>query len=226
VVDISSKVLKEIQLHFDRINKDCLSIKKDPKIPYKVKSIKLSHVAYEDFLTLCKQRKSVRWFLNKRIDPAIISKAADAARFAPSACNRQAFRLEVVDDPEFLRIVSKLPWGTQSFADNIPLMVFLIGDLSAYFDERDRHLIYLDSALFAMSFMISLETLGLSSCPLNWPDIDQYELELEKVFSLRKYERCTMAMAIGYPDPNGLVLSSQKKSVSQFISYNNVHTSR
>lgn len=183
--------------------------------PYESSSRVQSTVNYDDFLALCRQRHSIRWYENKEVPIDEIKKAIAAGLTAPSACNRQPFRFIVVKDKEKLAKTIRLPMGTDTFADNIKLMVILIGDLSAYFDERDRHLIYIDASLAAMNFMMALETLGLSSCPINWPDIEEREKMIEKEFDINPNEKGIMFFSVGYPLGRGGVPFSAKKSIEQ-----------
>ena len=129
---------------------------------------------------------------------------------APSSCNRQAFRFRFFEDPDAIQRVARLAPGTGGFAHNIPMLAVILGDLSAYHGERDRHGIYIDASLASMSFMLALETLGLSSCALNWPDVAWRERKMARVLALRPHERVIMLMAIGHADPDGLVAYSHK----------------
>ena len=52
------------------------------------------------------------------------------------------------------------------------MIIVIVGELDAYEYDRDRHLIYIDGSLAAMTFMLALETLGLSSCPINWSGVE------------------------------------------------------
>ena len=152
------------------------------------------------------------------MDPdLLVKKAITAGLTAPSACNRQPFRFIIVNSKEKLAKTVNLPMGSDTFAHNIKLMAILIGDLSAYFDERDRHLIYIDASLAAMNFMMALETLGLSSCPINWPDIEERELNIAKEFNLQPNEKGIMFFSIGYALDKGGVPFSAKKNVEQVI---------
>ena len=110
--------------------------------------------------------------------------------------------------------------GIRGYEHNIPVLIVVIGNLAAYFDERDRHIIYIDASLANMSLMLAFETLGLSSCSINWPDIEQLEIKMEKMLHLKKYERPIMCLAVGYPDPDGKVAFSEKRSLDQLRSYN------
>ena len=86
--------------------------------------------------------------------------------------------------------------GTSGYSYNIPSIVVVVGDLSSYFSERDRHVIYIDASLAAMTFMLTLETMGLSSCPINWPDIEKLERKMKKKLSLKSYERPVMLISV------------------------------
>lgn len=178
-------------------------------------------VSYEQMLILAKQRRSVRWYESKTVPRELIDKAISVANLSPSACNRQPFEFKIFDDPELLQKVAAIPMGTVGFSDNFPMIIVVVGTLDAYFHERDRHVIYIDGSLASMSFMFALETLGLSSCPINWPDIEHLEGKMQKLLQLEDYERPIMLMSVGYPDKKGMVPFSEKKNLDNIRNYNN-----
>jgi nitroreductase len=188
-------------------------------IPYPAATRPANAVAYDDFLLLCRRRRSVRWFQDRPVPRELIDRAVDAARLAPSACNRQPFQFVVETRPEEAAKIGAIPMGTQGFSDNFPAIAVLVGDLSAYFDERDRHLIYIDGALAAMQFMLACETLGLSTCPINWPDIEDREKRMDAALWLQTHERPIMLIALGYANPDGGVPFSGKRSVEHLRRY-------
>jgi nitroreductase len=176
--------------------------------------------SYEDLQQLAHRRRSVRWFKPEAVSREAIDQAIRIASEAPSACNRQPFHYRIYDDPDLIQQVANIPMGTRGFAENIPCICVLTGDLSAYFDERDRHNIYVDASLSAMLFMLALETLNLASCPLNWPDIEKKESEMSACLGLPAYERPVFLIAIGKPDPTREVASSPKNQIDHLRSYN------
>jgi len=183
--------------------------------PY-VRDLKRSApVRYEDMLELAKRRRSVRWFQPRPVPRELILKATEVASLSPSACNRQPFEFRVFDDPESVKQVAEIPMGTRGWVHNIPTFVVIVGSLSAFFSERDRHLIYTDGCLAAMSFLLALETLGLSTCCVNWPDIAEREQRMAEVLGLAPDERPVMCIAVGFPDAGGLVPFSQKRAADQ-----------
>lgn len=176
-------------------------------------------ISYPEFLTLCQQRCSTRTFLAKPVEPSVLELAVNAAAQAPSACNRQPFRYVAALAEPMLGQLASLPMGTVGYASNIPAILAVVGDLSAYPFERDRHVIYIDASLANMQLMLALETMGLASCSINWPDIENYEQKIATLLKLRPFERVVMLIAVGYPDPNGLIPHSEKKSAAELIQY-------
>ncbi|KQQ95825.1 NADH dehydrogenase [Leifsonia sp. Leaf325] len=188
--------------------------------PYARSSSPVSEVSYDDLLTLSHQRRSVRWFEQKAVPRDLIDKAFMVARQAPTACNRMPYEFRVFDDPAMVRTVASLPFGAAGYSENIPTIIVVVGKLDSYFSPRDRHAIYVDAALASMSFMFALETLGLSSSVINWPDFEPLEAKMQKTLKLGLSDRVVMLIAIGYADPDGIVAYSNKKELDTFRSYN------
>lgn len=188
--------------------------------PYAQGTIASSGVTYEQFLALTKQRRSIRWFLDKPVDRDLIDLAMTAARQAPSACNRLPYEFLVFDEPEQVAKVAAIPFGAAGYAHQIPTLVVVKGRFDSYFSPRDRHVPYIDASLAAMSFMFALETLGLSSSVINWPDFEPLERKMAKTVSLAPHERVIMLIAVGHADPTALVAHSQKKSLRVLRHFN------
>jgi len=221
--------------YFDSVGSDPLiskakktffTLEKEERIPQSIPYLRGEQpqpVSYDDLQLLACQRKSTRVFLNKRVPRDLIDKALKIATMSPSSCNRQPTHYRIYDEPELCGEIAHLPLGTIGFAENIPVICALTGDLSAYFYERDRHSIYVDGSLSAMLFMLALETVGLASCPLNWAEIDKLDRKFENKIGIPKHERAIMFIAIGYPDPKSLVAFSEKKDLDLLRSYNRLN---
>ena len=65
------------------------------------------HVEYDDLLQFLKQRRSIRWFKNKKIDKETFDKLFEGAYYSPSAQNEQDVEFVVLDDKldEFMSLV-------------------------------------------------------------------------------------------------------------------------
>lgn len=207
-----------IKQAFDRFS-DGVATGPSNKVPYPHKDKPVSDISPDQLKTLFLRRRSTRWFKTQTVESEKLDHAIELALLAPSACNRQPFEFIISQDKAQAVALGELAVGTSGFCDNIPQMIAVVGDLSAYEGERDRHLIYIDSSLATMQLMLGLEVLGLSSCPLNWPEIPWREQAIAKLLKLPAHKRVIMLLAVGYADDEGMIPYSQKKSVEHSRSY-------
>ncbi len=216
----SHKIIDEERSRFNSIISSSSSSGIKKSIPYYRHESNKPQISFDDFYQLTKYRRSVRWFLDRKVPHDIVDKAISAANQSPSACNRQPFEYRIIDDPKLLETVVNIPMGIKGYQHNVPMLIVVVGNLDAYFDERDRHVIYVDASLANMTLMFALETLGLSSCSINWPDIEHLEKRMESVLNLEKHQRPIMCIAVGYPDPDGMVAFSEKRDLNLIRRYN------
>ena len=186
-------------------------------IPYLFDELPVTDIQYDELNKLFIKRRSVRWYQDKGVPMKMIEKAVNIATLAPSACNRQPYSFYVSKTKSKAVELAKCAGGTQGWSENIPCTIVVVGDLSAYPGERDRHLIYIDASLAAMQLMLALETLGLSTCAINWPDVKMAEQKMEELLGLKLYERPIMLLSVGYGKENGSIPYSQKKSAQVLI---------
>ncbi len=189
-------------------------------VPYPHSQLPECPVSYEELMVLFRRRRSVRWYQDKPVSNELLEQAVRAAALAPSACNRQPFRFYVSNGKEKAARVAKCAGGTAGFHDNLPCVIAVVGDLGCYPEARDRHVVYIDGSLAAMQLMLALESLGLSSCSINWPDVEERERQLAKILGLAYQERTVMLLAVGYADPTGGIPYSDKKTETDLIVYN------
>ena len=185
--------------------------------PYKLSDRKNNPVDYEQLKMLCLYRKSVRSFLAIQVEIEKLEQAIKIASLAPSACNRQPFKYFVMRKPEVAREVAKLAMGTSGFVNEINCLIAVVGDLSCFDMPYDRHLIYIDSSLSTMQLLLAFETLGLSSCVLNWPDISKKDKIISSKLNLKNYEKVVFLIAVGYANPEALTPFSCKKNVLELL---------
>jgi nitroreductase len=167
--------------------------------------------SYDQLLSLSEYRRSVRWFNQKKVDRKVIDKALLVARQSPTACNRMPYEFRIFDEPELVKKIANTPFGTGGYADNIPVIGVVVGKLDSYFSARDRHAIYVDSSLATMGFVYALESQGVSTCLINWPDFEPLESKMQKLLGLSIHERPIMLIAIGYADEDPVPRSTKKE---------------
>src|SRR5690606_8912474 len=184
------------------------------KIPHPKERV--SDISYESLELLAQQRRSVRWSEQKPVERELIDKALLVARQAPTACNRIPYEFRVFDDPTLARAIAAIPFGAAGYGENVPAIAVVVGKLESYFSPRDRHAIYVDSSLASMQFILALETLGLSSSVINWPDFEPLEAKMQRRLSLDTSDRVIMLIGFGYAHEEGLVPYSAKKDLDTF----------
>ena len=178
-----------------------------------------SPVVPADLLALARNRRSVRWFDPRPVPREIVDRAVEVGMEAPTACNRQPYRYLVFDEAEKVQRVAAVPMGTRGYAHQLTGIIVVVGDMSAFFDARDRHLIYIDGCLASMGLLLGLESEGVSSCVINWPDMPEKETEMRRLLGLGEHEKVIMLIAYGYADPDGLVPFSAKGELDHVRSY-------
>lgn len=173
---------------------------------------------YARFSTLARSRKSVRSFVPGSVPSGdVIKNAVRLAVLAPSSCNRQPYRFVVLTDSAMVKEVARMAGGARSFADGIPALAVVIGSTAVSPSPGDRHLMYIDGSLAAMSFMLALESQGCASCPINWPDQKKADRALRKYLPILEYERPIMLIAMGIAQDNSMVACSVRKEVEELL---------
>lgn len=153
-----------------------------------------------EFLSLAKQRCSVRSYKNIAVEEEKLNKILEAGRVAPTAANMQAHRLLVIQSKEGLIKLSK---GVNFHG--APLAILVCGDHTNVFirpfDKKD--MIDVDAAIVADHMVLEAEDLGLSTCWLTYfePDV------IRKEFNIPNNLEPVAIIAIGY--------ASNKKASSE-----------
>ncbi len=146
-----------------------------------------------EFLTLAKQRCSVRKYKQNAIEKEKLDKILEAARVAPTAANQQSHRLLVVNSKDGLQ---KLAKGVNYHG--APLVIIVCGDHSNVFvrpfDKKD--MVMVDATIVADHIVLEAEDLGLSSCWLTYfePAI------IRKEFNIPENFEPVAIIALGYAD--------------------------
>lgn len=155
-------------------------------------------------LEIIKKRRSIRKFLNKPIEEEKVAKIIEAARYAPSATNKQPWRFVVITNKELIsKIVENCLGFINRFAKSAPCLVIgcyekqqsIIKQLANKIIGVDFGLVDVSIALEHM--VLEAEELELSSCWIGWFNegkLKQLIKEIGKSWSI------IAVLAIGYHD--------------------------
>jgi nitroreductase len=175
--------------------------------------------AIEDFLELVRARYSCRDYSCREVEKEKIELCLEAARLAPSACNKQPWRFKVVDDEALVRRLSDealLPGLPMPWLDSAPVIVALCAEtsvvthrLAPLLSKIDYRLI--DIGISGEHFALAAAAQGLATCWIGWFS----EKRVKRVLGLKRGMRVVSLMSLGYPAESGG--SPEKKALDEIV---------
>lgn len=180
-----------------------------------VKEFELSNITPDIFETFMKSRTSVRNFKNIEVENSIIIKAVEIAKYVPSVCNRQGWKVHIYKGEQKDKLLM-LQNGNVGFRESIKNIAIITGDIR-YFSSNERNQIGIDSGIFSLSFIQSLYSLGIASCALNTCVSVKTERKMKRLGSIPNNEKLIMYLALGYPKDNCMVAKSQRRASESFV---------
>lgn len=182
-----------------------------------LKPLGTRHIDSSMLLQAMRSRSSVRRFSEQAVPRELILEAVDSAKHAPSVCNRQGWKLHIYEQDD-KRDMLKLQFGNAGFSDSIKTLGVITGDLR-YFSHNERSQVGIDSGMFAMSLMLALQGLGLSTCPLNTCVSFRGENKIKRKGDIPTYEKVIMYLAIGYAADDCQVTKSMRRGSDSFVTF-------
>lgn len=174
-----------------------------------------------NFTNFIKSRKSIRDFDTGDVDLDVIKSAIIDAMEAPSACNRQGWRVRLFEKEEKDLILSYQN-GNRGFNNSIN-KVLLVTGVSTFYSYTERNGMLIDGALFAMTLILSLHSKKIGTCPLNTSYTLKDELKLRKAINLSITEEPIMMIAIGNLKSEFKVAKSPRVNIDSVLIPNGVN---
>jgi len=176
----------------------------------------------KDFMWILKSRRSIRIFSNEKVGREIIEPLVEAAKWAPTACNRQGLRFLFVMDDALKKMVSSTIPGGHQFAHNAPVILLVLADKRDYRYPDERFTPYQDAAAAIQNLLLMAEHLGIGAC---WCTYTSYssvrrEREIRKLLHIPTHMLICGAVPLGWPGQIMCVIprdeNSQIYSIDQF----------
>ncbi len=114
-----------------------------------------------EFLELAKQRYSCRKFSDKKVEKELVDKIIEASIVAPTAVNKQPFKIWVMESEEAkenIRQVTKYTFGAETF-----LVVGYKEDEAWVRKYDNRNFADVDASIVATHIMMEIDDLGLAT---------------------------------------------------------------
>lgn len=178
---------------------------------------KIDAIEFDNFLSLMTARRSTRDFDGRPVDFLLIEKAVSVAQLSPSACNRQPWHLHFYEDKESIKSMLALQNGNLGFGQTVPLLAVVTTNLATFFNASERIEPALDGGLFLMSFILALQSLGLSTCCLNWCVFPEADLHAHKLGHIPSAEKILTFLAIGWARDSAVVPLSARRPIADVI---------
>ena len=165
-----------------------------------------------------KNRHSVREFDTSPIDDKLLLEAIDLARYCPSACNRQGFRVHIVSK-EKMSVFDGWFDGIGGFANEIQKMVLVTGKISAYrVNEEFQYIV--SASVFAGYLTMTLEAKNIGCCFVQRPVLHSRQWDkVSSELNIDKDEQVICALGIGNLLEEYKVPISHRINLEQIVSY-------
>ena len=162
-----------------------------------------SGIGIDLFLDILRQRNSCRSYLGKEVEEYKIENCLEAARLAPSACNKQPWRFKIVrDEAEKADICENglLPGIPMPWLAEVPVIVVLCVEKSLITHTLAPLLSgikyqLLDIGIAGEHFVLSAAVQGLGTCWIGWFK----EKRIRTTLSLPRNLKIISLISLGYP---------------------------
>jgi nitroreductase len=159
-------------------------------------------------------RRSIRAFRSDDVSKEIVEKLLNAARWAPSAGNRQPWEFIVVRKPETKSALAKAALD-QGSIEEAPVVIVVCANenrSAERYGDRGRTLYCLqDTAAAIQNILLTAYSLGLGTC---WIGAFQEE-EARRILKVPEGVRPVAIVPVGFPAENPLARS--RRTVNEVV---------
>lgn len=183
-------------------------------IPCTAESYFVEDVDFEKFSF---SRRSLRHYSNDKVDIDRVIDAIRIAQNAPSACNRQATRVKIIQLKEAKEYVLSIQNGTRGFGHLADKILLVSTDMSNW-APVDRNSAFLDAGIFTMNLLYALHYKHIAACPLNADMGSKLVKEIHKRLNIPMSEIPVCFITIGNASKEFLVANSQRIDIENVYS--------
>lgn len=142
------------------------------------------------------ERRSIREYNGKTIEPEKLTRILEAARLAPTARNQQDWKLILVKNPGIKEKLVDLASPQQQFLKGAPILIAACAMNPAYVMRCGHPAYLIDLAIVLEHIALQAVREGLGTCWIGSFD----ELKAKKVLNMPENFRIVELMSLGYPD--------------------------
>ena len=179
------------------------------------------HVQGADLAPFFSSRHSVRQFdLARKVEPGLIVEAVRRAlEVAPSVCNRQGGRAYMLTSRAAKAAALQHQNGNAGWGHEAAVVLVLTAAQESYVQgEKERYQGFVDGGMWAMAVLMSLHSVGLASCALNWAVDMRTDRSMRRSVGIPESDSILMLVAVGhYPQLPFRVAASPRKPLADVL---------
>ncbi len=160
-----------------------------------------------------KERRSIRNYLDKEIPEKVLGKILEAVRMAPSAGNRQPWKLILVKDKRLKQQVM-LAAGRQSFVEQASVVVVGCALNVDHIMPNGEYSYPIDLAIALDHLSLQAVKEGLGTCWIG--DFEQNRMK--NILQIPEKVKIVSLMTLGYPAE--ILPKKDRKQLEELISFN------
>ena len=165
-----------------------------------------------EFMSLIQHRYSVREYKPDPIDPMVLQQALEAARLAPTAANRQPFRLIVIHTANMREELNRI--YARDWFVNAPIVICACGIPEQGWVRADgKSYIDVDIAIVMDHLSLAAADLGLGTCWIASFDVRA----VSEILNIPENVEPLIFMTVGYPADE--IGEKERKPLSELINY-------
>lgn len=155
-----------------------------------------------DIFKVIKERRSIRAYKSELVSDEKLKRVLEAARLAPSACNKQPWKFFVVRDEGLKQKLVAAARG-QTFIGEAPVVIVACGLMSESYGEMGGYMKswVIDVAIAMEHLILVAASLGLGTCWIGAFD----EGRVKEILGLGKDMRVLALTPLGRPAEEGVV---------------------
>lgn len=166
-----------------------------------------------DFLSLATKRQSVRGFSQQPIEKDKLQEVLEAARLAPSANNRQPWKLIVVQDKATREKLTDIAGG-QRFVGEAPVVIVAVALEPERVMRCQVPAYAVDTAIALDHLSLAAAALGLGTCWIGHFD----QAQTKELLNIPAEYKVVALMPLGYPK-SPEQRPKRRKSLDELVCY-------
>lgn len=174
----------------------------------------MTQASKHNFLELCGQRYSCRGYSDQTVGRDAILQVIEAARTAPSACNRQPWHFLIVTEKEGREAIAEC--YNRDWIRSAGTFIICLGNHSEAWHRADgKDHTDVDISIATEHICLQAADLGLATCWVCNFDIEK----LRKAFAIPENLEPIAIIPLGYPAKDSVISEKKRKTINDIVSW-------